>query len=62
MSIPKASPNVPGMELLGDCGGVPDDRRPWPEEPALKHNFKNLELSAGMVMVGYSRAAVSFYG
>lgn len=62
MSIPGPAPIVPVMDVLRECGWVPDDNRPWSEEPALKYNFGNFELSAGAVTNEYLRRVVTFSG
>jgi hypothetical protein len=50
------------MEVLREFGWVPDDDRLWTEGPALKYNFGNFELSAGVLMNEYFRRIVSFQG
>lgn len=62
MSIPGPEPIVPVMDVLRECGWIPDDDRPWSEEPALKYNFGNFELSAGVLTNPYLRRVVSFQG
>ena len=62
MSIPGPAPIVPVMGVLRECGWVPDDDRPWSEEPALKYNFGNFELSAGVFTNEYLRRVVTFSG
>ena|GEM_PF-1688634 len=62
MSVAGPAPIVPVMDVLRECGWVPDDDRPWSEEPALKYNFGNFELSAGVLMNEYFRRVVSFQG
>jgi hypothetical protein len=62
MSISGPAPIVPVMDVLRDCGWVSDDDRPWSEEPALKYNFGNFELSAGVLTNEYFRRVVSFQG
>lgn len=62
MSIPGPAPIVPVMDVLRECGWVPDEYRPWSEEPALKYNFGNFELLAGVLMNEYFRRVVSFQG
>lgn len=62
MSIPGPAPIVPVMEVLRECGWVPDENRPFSEAPALKYNFGNFELSAGVLTNEYFRRVVSFQG
>lgn len=50
------------MVVLRECGWVPDGDSPWSEEPALKYNFGNFELSASVVTDMYLRRVVSFSG
>lgn len=50
------------MDVLRECGWIPDDDRPWSEEPALKYNFGNFELSAGVLTNQYLRREVCFQG
>jgi hypothetical protein len=62
MSIPGPAPIVSVMDVLRQCGWVRDADRPWSEEPALKYNFGNFELSAGVLTNQYFRRVVSFQG
>ena len=62
MSSPGPEPIVLVMDVLRECGWVQDDDRPWSEEPALKYNFGNFELSAGVLTNQYFRRVVSFQG
>lgn len=62
MSVPGPRPIVSVMDVLRGCGWAPDANRPWSEEPALKYNFGNFELSAGVLTNEYLRQVVSFEG
>lgn len=62
MSIPGPAPIVPVMDVLRECGWVPDDDRPWSEGPALKYSFGNFELCAGVFTNQYFRRVVMFSG
>lgn len=62
MSVPSPRPIVSVMDVLRDCGWVPDADRPWSEEPALKYNFGNFELSASVLTNRYFHQIVSFDG
>lgn len=62
MSVPGPRPIVSVMEVLRDCGWVPQANRPYSEEPALKYNFGNFELSASVLTNEHLRQVVSFDG
>ena len=62
MSSPGPASNVSVMDVLRECGWWPDDDRAFSEEPALKFNFGNFELSAGVALNEYFRRVVSFHG
>lgn len=50
------------MDVLRECGWVPDNDRSWSEEPPLKYNFGNFELSASVIVNRHFRRVVSFHG
>lgn len=50
------------MNVLAECGWVPDPDRPISCEPALKYNFGTFELSAGRVTNLHMQEVVSFCG
>lgn len=49
------------MDVLAQCGWVPDARS-FSDEPALKYNFGNFELSAGTFTNLYLQRTVTFEG
>lgn len=59
--ITALEPTVTVMDVLAQCGWQPD-RDSYSDEPALKYNFGNFELSAGTFMEFDFRRLVFFQG
>lgn len=60
--IPAPPPLISVMEVLAQCGWVPDPGNVYSEAPALKYNFGNLEVSAGRFTNEYQRQVVTIAG
>lgn len=60
--IPAPEPLVSVMEVLAQCGWVPDQGNVYSEAPALKYNFGNLEVSAGRFTNEYLTQVVTISG